>query len=204
MPVTNSRQSAEWQARFNRVVLEILGPGLTERGYYVSLDQVTEDVEPDSYGPFYVGEVGFSRALPNGLFAHLVVQSTTQAGLRAHTFYVDLLRGPAPDPPNWLTGALGPTGAAVPTQVPGRPVSRRVGRPAVGAGSTPSDLVPAPSSQPGWEFRDSADLRQSLSFLRDYLLQGGPAIHPELPHGQSSRSLLDWLESPDGAAQGTR
>ena len=202
MPLTNSRQSAAWQARFNRAVIEILGPTLAERGYHVSLDQVTEDVEPDSYGPFYVGEVAFTRPLPNGQFAHVIVQATTQAGRPVHTAYVDLLRGPAPDPPNWLTGGLEVSGGTGSAGGSGRWVSRRLGRPAEGPPTAPA----APSPRQGWEFREPADLRNTLISLRDYLVRATPrspqsrdgvAAEPEQSDGQPSESWLDWLEGQD-------
>ena len=170
MPVTNNRQSLDWQARFNRSVIAILGPTLAEQGFQVSLDQVTEDVEPDSYGPFYVGEVGFTRPLSDGWFAHLVVQSTLHGTGSPDAFYVDILRLKQASPPDWDSGPAtgGPAGTVI----------RRISRPAGGG--------------QGWRYGSPDDLRAHLSELRDHLIepQAGPV---------PGTAYLTWIQDLPGA-----
>jgi hypothetical protein len=201
MPMTNPRQIAAWQDRFNRPVREIVGPALADRGYRVSLDQVVEEVEPDSYGPFYVGEVGFTKPLPNGRFAHVVIQSTRQS-LRPSadapdSFYVDLLRTAAADPPSWAATGSARAEATLrvprqetetdgPAPLPTPPPGGDQILPAHG----PRGTIPRVRSQQGWEFRSEDDLRAELHHLIARLIPG--AGHSVLPGG----GPLDRIEQP--------
>lgn len=149
MPVTNPRQAAEWQARFNAVVRAALDAPLGERGYQVTVDQVIEEVEPDSYGPFYVAEVGWTRPLPGGKYAHILVQSTTQAGSAGNVFYVDLVRDGQAIPPHYQETASPKAQLKVRLTDPEPAGSRR--------------------DRQGWAFGDAAELRRAAGRLLERL-----------------------------------
>lgn len=141
MPVTNPRQAAEWQSRFNVVVRAALDAPLGDRGYELTVDQVVEEVEPDSYGPFYVAEVGWTRPLAGGAYAHILVQSTTQAGSAGNVFYVDLVRNGRATPPHYQD-------AASP-------------RPEFKARLTDPEPGGSRRDRQGWAFGDAAELRRA-------------------------------------------